>query len=257
MKAADHQEGAPDRHGASCAPSPRPRRSVFPIIVTVFVSLLLPAAAPLIGMLMLGNLFKESGVVERLSKTAQQRADATSSPSSWASPSARRRTAETFLTAADAEHHRHGSCARLRCGTAGGVLLGKLMYLLTGGKVNPLIGSAGVSAVPMAARVSQKVGQAENPKQLPADARHGPERGRRHRFRGCRGRVPFHVHEINPFDRREMKQWLRYRLPKPYCATRTRARRPPACAPDEMLPVADKLDKVGYYSLECLGRRDL
>ena len=78
-------------------------------------------------------------------------------------------------------------------GTAGGVLLGELMCKLSGGKINPLIGSAGVSAVPMAARVSQKVGQAENPEQLPADARHGPERGRRYRLCGCGGRVHLDV----------------------------------------------------------------
>ena len=131
----------------------------FPIIVTVFVSLLLPSAAPLISMLMLGNLLKESGVVERLVKTASNELCNIITIFLGISVGATA-TAEVFL---NTQTLTIGLCA-FALGTAGGVLLGKLMYLLTGGKVNPLIGSAGVSAVPMAARVSQKVGQAENPK---------------------------------------------------------------------------------------------
>ena len=134
----------------------------FPIIVTVFVSLLLPSAAPLISMLMLGNLLKESGVVERLVKTASNELCNIITIFLGVSVGATA-TAEVFLNTQTLTIVAMGLCA-FALGTAGGVLLGKLMYLLTGGKVNPLIGSAGVSAVPMAARVSQKVGQAENPK---------------------------------------------------------------------------------------------
>ena len=134
----------------------------FPIIVTVFVSLLLPSAAPLISMLMLGNLLKESGVVERLVKTASNELCNIITIFLGVSVGATA-TAEVFLNTQTLTIVAMGLCA-CALGTAGGVLLGKLMYLLTGGKVNPLIGSAGVSAVPMAARVSQKVGQAENPK---------------------------------------------------------------------------------------------
>jgi len=133
----------------------------FPIIVTVFVSLLLPSAAPLISMLMLGNLLKESGVVERLVKTASNELCNIITIFLGISVGATA-TAEVFLNTQTLTIVAMGLCA-FALGTAGGVLLGKLMYLLTGGKVNPLIGSAGVSAVPMAARVSQKVGQAENP----------------------------------------------------------------------------------------------
>ena len=134
---------------------------IFPILVTIIVSLLLPDAASLVGMLMLGNLFKESGVVDRLSKTAQNElmniiviflgltVGATT-------------TGSTFLTVSTLKIIAMGLCA-FAIGTAGGVLFGKLMYVVTKGKVNPLIGSAGVSAVPMAARVSQKVGREENP----------------------------------------------------------------------------------------------
>ena len=134
----------------------------FPIIVTVFVSLLLPSAAPLISMLMLGNLLKESGVVERLVKTASNELCNIITIFLGVSVGATA-TVEVFLNTQTLTIVAMGLCA-FALGTAGGVLLGKLMYLLTGGKVNPLIGSAGVSAVPMAARVSQKVGQAENPK---------------------------------------------------------------------------------------------
>ncbi|BDF58360.1 glutaconyl-CoA decarboxylase subunit beta [Christensenellaceae bacterium] len=134
---------------------------IFPIAVTIFVSLIVPAAAPLVGMLMLGNLMRESGVVDRLSNTAQNElmnivtiflgvsVGATTIGSTFLKP-------DTLLII--------GLGVIAFCfGTIGGVLLGKLMCKLSKGKINPLIGSAGVSAVPMAARVSQKVGQAENP----------------------------------------------------------------------------------------------
>ncbi len=134
---------------------------VFPIMVTIIVSLLLPDAASLVGMLMLGNLMRVSGVVERLNKTAQNElcnivtimlgltvGATTQGPS--------------FLTMSTIKIVVLGVIA-FGCGTAGGVLLGKLMNVLAHGTINPLIGSAGVSAVPMAARVSQKEGQREDP----------------------------------------------------------------------------------------------
>lgn len=134
---------------------------MFPVIVVIIIAIFLPDAAPLVGMLMLGNLFKESGVVERINKTAQNElmniitiflgttVGATAS-------------GQTFLTIDTIKIIVLGLIA-FCMGTAFGVLFGKIMYVATGGKVNPLIGSAGVSAVPMAARVSQKVGQQENP----------------------------------------------------------------------------------------------
>ncbi len=134
---------------------------VFPIAVTIVVSYIVPSAASLVGMLMLGNLFKESGVVERISKTAQNELTNIVTICLGVSVGATA-TAERFLNSQTLGILVLGLLA-FSFGTAGGVLLGKLMYVLTGGKINPLIGSAGVSAVPMAARVSQKVGQAENP----------------------------------------------------------------------------------------------
>ena len=134
---------------------------VFPIVVTVLVSLMLPSAAPLIGALMLGNLFKESGVTERLSKTAQNELMNIVTIFLGVTVGATAK-AETFLQPQTLKIIAMGVFA-FGGGTAGGVLLGYLMCKLSGGKINPLIGSAGVSAVPMAARVSQKVGQAENP----------------------------------------------------------------------------------------------
>ena len=134
----------------------------FPIIVTVLCVLLLPSVAPLIGMLMLGNLFRESGVVERLSETAQNAminivtiflgvtVGATS-------------VADKFLQPSTLKIIALGLMAFI-FSTIGGLLLGKLMYKVTGGRINPLIGSAGVSAVPMAARVSQIEGQRSNPR---------------------------------------------------------------------------------------------
>ena len=134
---------------------------VFPVFVVLFCSLLLPSVAPLLGMLMLGNLFRESGVVKQLTETASNAmmyivvillgtsVGATTS-------------AEAFLNMNTIKIVILGLVA-FAFGTAGGVLLGKLMCKLSGGKINPLIGSAGVSAVPMAARVSQKVGAEADP----------------------------------------------------------------------------------------------
>ena len=134
---------------------------LFPIIITIVVCMLLPSTAPLVGMLMLGNLFRESGVVKQLTETASNAmmyivvillgtsVGATTS-------------AEAFLNMNTIKIVILGLVA-FAFGTAGGVLLGKLMCKLSGGKINPLIGSAGVSAVPMAARVSQKVGLEADP----------------------------------------------------------------------------------------------
>lgn len=134
---------------------------IFPIAVTLIVSFIVPSAAPLVGMLMLGNLFRESGVVDRISKTAQNELINIVTIFLGVSVGSTA-TSERFLNPQTLGILALGLVA-FSFGTAGGVLLGKLMYVLSGGKVNPLIGSAGVSAVPMAARVSQKVGQAENP----------------------------------------------------------------------------------------------
>ena len=142
-------------------PVSRTEKILFPIFVTLIVVLLLPSAAPLVGMLMLGNLFRESGVVERLSKTAQNELMNIITIFLGVTVGATA-NAETFLQPKTMLIIALGLIA-FAFGTAGGVLFGKLMYVVTGGKVNPLIGSAGVSAVPMAARVAQKVGQKENP----------------------------------------------------------------------------------------------
>ncbi len=134
---------------------------LFPIVVTVVGSLLVPSSAPLLGTLMLGNLLRESLVVDRLSKTAQNELINIITIFLGVTVGATA-TAERFLSPDTLKIIALGLLA-FAFGTVGGVLLGKLMYKLTGGKVNPLIGSAGVSAVPMAARVSQVVGQKENP----------------------------------------------------------------------------------------------
>jgi oxaloacetate decarboxylase beta subunit len=142
-------------------PVSKTEKIIFPIAITTIVALILPDAAPLIGCLMLGNLAKECGVVERLSKTMQNElmnivviflgltVGATA-------------TASSFLDWSTIKILVMGIVA-FGCGTAGGILLAKLMNLFSKEKINPLIGSAGVSAVPMAARVSQQVGQEENP----------------------------------------------------------------------------------------------
>ncbi len=134
---------------------------VFPIAVATFVILLIPDTAPLIGMLMLGNLFRECGVTERLSDTAQNALiNIVTIPLGLSVGF--KATGSTFLTGQTLGIIALGLIAFL-LSTAGGLLLGDLMYVLSKGKINPLIGSAGVSAVPMAARVAQSVGQKENP----------------------------------------------------------------------------------------------
>ncbi len=134
---------------------------LFPIIVTIVVCLILPTTAPLVGMLMLGNLFRESGVVKQLQETASNAlmyiVVILLGTSVGASTSA-----EAFLKVTTLQIVALGLIA-FAFGTAAGVFFGKIMCKLTGGKVNPLIGSAGVSAVPMAARVSQKVGAEADP----------------------------------------------------------------------------------------------
>jgi len=142
-------------------PVSKAEKVLFPIVVTIFVSMLVPSATPLVGFLMLGNLFRECGVTERLSKTAQNElinivtiflgisVGATATAASFLSP-------RTLMILALGVIAFSG-------GTAGGVLLGKLMNLVSKKPINPLIGSAGVSAVPMAARVSQVVAQKDKP----------------------------------------------------------------------------------------------
>lgn len=146
-------------------PVSKTEKILFPIIVSVLVIFMLPSAAPLIAMLMLGNLFRESGIVGRLSDTAQNAlinivtiflgitVGATASADKLSQPGFGLQAFSIILL----------GLVAFCVGTATGVMFGKLMYWVTGGKINPLIGSAGVSAVPMAARVSQKVGQAANP----------------------------------------------------------------------------------------------
>ena len=142
-------------------PVSKTQKILFPIIVTIFVCLLLPSVAPLLGCLMLGNLFKESGLTDRLSDTAQN---------------ALMNIVTIFLATSVGATARYDrflnlqtilivdlGLAAFEIATIGGLLFGRIMYRVTGGKINPLIGSAGVSAVPMAARVSQKVGQEANP----------------------------------------------------------------------------------------------
>ncbi|NLY77915.1 MAG: sodium ion-translocating decarboxylase subunit beta [Tissierellia bacterium] len=143
-------------------PVSKKEKIIFPIMITVLVSLLLPSAAPLVGMLMLGNLMRECGVVERLSDTAQNALMNIVTIFLGLTVGATT-NAETFLTWRTISIIALGLVA-FSIGTAGGVLFGKIMYKLSGGKINPLIGSAGISAVPMAARVSQKVGQEANPR---------------------------------------------------------------------------------------------
>lgn len=143
-------------------PVSKKEKIIFPIIVTVLVSLLLPSAATLVGMLMLGNLLRETGLTNRLSRTAENELMNIVTIFLGTTVGATA-NAETFLSPATLKIIALGLLA-FSIGTAGGVLFGKVMCKATGGKVNPLIGSAGVSAVPMAARVSQKVGQEANPR---------------------------------------------------------------------------------------------
>ncbi len=152
---------------------------IFPIVVTVFTVLLLPSVAPLIGMLMLGNLFRESGVVDRLSDTAQNTlinivtiflSVTVGATSVGYLPAEVDSVTGAVINPANVGFLSVKTIAIVLLGllafcfsTMGGTLFGKLLYKVSGGKINPLIGSAGVSAVPMAARVSQRVGQEANP----------------------------------------------------------------------------------------------
>ena len=142
-------------------PVSKTEKIIFPIVVTIVVALVIPDAVSLVGCLMLGNLLKESGVCDRLAKTAQNELMNIITIFLGVTVGATA-TAEAFLTPATLGIVALGLIAFI-FSTIGGLLLGNLMYVLTKGKVNPLIGSAGVSAVPMAARVSQMVGQKENP----------------------------------------------------------------------------------------------
>ena len=142
-------------------PVSKTEKIVFPVLCTIIVCLILPDATPLVGMLMLGNLMKESGVVERINKTAGN--ELMNIITIFLGISVGCTTsADTFLNLQTLSIIVLGLFAFV-FGTAGGVLFGKLMCFFTKGKINPLIGAAGVSAVPMAARVAQKVGQEENP----------------------------------------------------------------------------------------------
>ena len=145
----------------SLRPVTKREKIIFPVAVTLIVAFIVPDATPLVGMLMLGNLFRESGVVDRLVKTASNELMniITIMLGTVVGATA---TAENFLTVKTLMIVALGLIA-FCFGTAGGLLLAKLMNKLSGGKINPLIGSAGVSAVPMAARVSQTVGSKENP----------------------------------------------------------------------------------------------
>lgn len=142
-------------------PVSKTEKILFPIVVSVIVALIVPDAVPLIGMLMLGNLFKECGVADRLSKTAQNELINIVTIFLAVSVGATA-SADTFLSVQTLLIVALGLIA-FSISTAGGLLGGQVMCFLTKGKVNPLIGSAGVSAVPMAARVSQDVGRKENP----------------------------------------------------------------------------------------------
>ena len=143
-------------------PVSKVEKLIFPILVSLIICFVVPSATPLIGMLMLGNLMKESGVVDRLVKTAQNELMNIVTIMLGVTVGATA-TADYFLTWNTIKIIALGLAA-FCIGTAAGVLFGKVMYVVTKGKVNPLIGAAGVSAVPMAARVAQKVGQKENPK---------------------------------------------------------------------------------------------
>ena len=142
-------------------PATKTQKIVFPIVVTILVAVLLPSAAPLVGCLMLGNLAKECGVTERLNKTMQNELMNIVTIFLGITVGATA-TADTFLKVETLKIIAMGIVA-FGIGTASGVLLAKVMNWISGGKINPLIGSAGVSAVPMAARVSQREGQKANP----------------------------------------------------------------------------------------------
>ncbi|ESF44148.1 putative sodium ion pump oxaloacetate decarboxylase beta chain, partial [Salmonella enterica subsp. enterica serovar Stanley str. ATCC 7308] len=159
---------------------------LFPVVLLLLVALLLPDAAPLLGMFCFGNLMRESGVVERLSDTVQNGLINIVTIFLGLSVGAKL-VADKFLQPQTLGILLLGVIA-FGIGTAAGVLMAKLLNLCSKNKINPLIGSAGVSAVPMAARVSNKVGPGVGRTELPADARDGPERGGGYRFGHCRGR---------------------------------------------------------------------
>lgn len=138
-------------------PVSKVEKIIFPILVTVVIALMIPSAAPLVGMLMFGNVLKESGACDRIAKTAQNELMNIITIFLGTTVGATT-TANTIMTLSFLKVIVLGVIA-FSIGTACGILLGKVMCVATGGKINPLIGSAGVSAVPMAARVSQKVGQ--------------------------------------------------------------------------------------------------
>lgn len=142
-------------------PVSKTEKIIFPVVVLVITGMLVPSAMPLLGMLMFGNLLRECGVTDRLSQAAQTELNNIVVIFLGVSVGAKA-TAEYFLTVDTILIILLGLAA-FAVGTAGGVLMGKLLYTLSGGKINPLIGSAGVSAVPMAARVSQTVGKEANP----------------------------------------------------------------------------------------------
>lgn len=142
-------------------PVSKTEKIIFPVIVLLLTGMLVPSAMPLLGMLMFGNLLRECGVVERLSKTAQTELMNIVVIFLGVSVGAKA-TAEHFLKL-DTILIIFLGLAAFAIGTAGGILMGKLLYVISSGKINPLIGSAGVSAVPMAARVSQTVGKEANP----------------------------------------------------------------------------------------------
>jgi oxaloacetate decarboxylase beta subunit len=142
-------------------PVSKTEKILFPIICTIFVGLILPASVPIIGIMMLGNLFRESMVVNRLSDTAQNELINIVTIFLGTCVGATMQ-AEYFLTVETIKIIILGLIA-FAFSTFGGIMFGQILYKISGGKINPLLGAAGVSAVPMAARVAQKVGQQANP----------------------------------------------------------------------------------------------
>ena len=173
-------------------PVSRTERILFPIISTIACGLVLPAAVPLIGMLMFGNLLRECGCTERLSQAAQNEVLNATTIFLGISVGGTM-NADTFLTMATIKIILLGLIAFI-FSTAGGVIFGQVMKVMSGGKINPVIGAAGVSAVPMAARVCQKV---VVPRLLRAYARNGPERRRRYRNGGRGGSYAYAAQQVN------------------------------------------------------------
>jgi len=161
MRLLTTEKGAADRHEADACRVQKSERILFPIVTTIFVSLVVPSATALVGMLMLGNLIRESGQVPKLTETLQNAMMYIITILLGVTVGAKA-NGELFLSMTTIKIIVLGLFA-FSIGTAAGVLMGKLMYKLTNGKVNPLIGAAGVSAVPMAARVVQKEGIKYNP----------------------------------------------------------------------------------------------